>query len=149
MSLDDSSYREALEFALKKLRTRDRYESEVRLLLGAFEPLAVERVIRLLKERRIIDDTKTTQNLIERYSGKRSVGAERLRAELLERGAPEETVDAILGLSFADQRQTMFEALSSKFSREGVSRVKAARFLVSRGFPEEEIEGVLDRFFQA
>jgi len=139
-------YRAALALALKKIRLQDRYEAEVRGFLNEFDPEAVECVIRFLKDRRIIDDSKTTQNLIDRNSGKRSVGLERLRAELLERGAPEETIDAILGSEPDGESQRMLEALSAKFSPD-VSRAKAARFLYSRGFPEESIESVLDRFF--
>jgi len=64
----------------------------------------------------------------------------------MERGAPEETIDAVLGASNSDERLKMLEALSAKFTPAD-SRVKAARFLFSRGFPDEEIESVLDRFF--
>ncbi len=143
---EPSDYDSALAIALKKLRLKDRYEAEVRAFLNEFAPETVECVIRFLKDRRIIDDSKTTQTLIERNSGKRSVGIEKLRAELLERGAPEETIDAILGSDLSSESQRMLDALSARFSPD-VSRAKAARFLYSRGFPEESIEGVLDRFF--
>src|SRR5471030_73987 len=85
----DATYKAALELALRKLKQKDRYEAEVRGFLGEFDSNTVECVIRFLKDRRIIDDSKTTQNLIERQSGTRAVGLEKLRAELLERGAPE------------------------------------------------------------
>ncbi len=138
---------QALETALRKLKAKDRFEAEVRTFLAEFPADEVERVIQCLKGRRIIDDSKTTLNLIERYSGKRSIGLERLKAELLERGAPEEIVNAAIGGISSDERQKMLEALSAKLSPTD-SRAKAARFLFSRGFPEEEIEGVLDHFFQ-
>lgn len=144
---DSSSYEKALELALRKIRSRDRFEAEVRGFIAVYEPDTVDRVIRFLKDRRIIDDTKTIQNLVERQSGKRLVGIENLRAELLKRGAPEDTVRAILRESLDDESQRMLEALSAKFKPTD-SRAKAARFLYSRGFPEEEIEGVLDRFFR-
>ena len=146
---EDVLYRQALDLALRKLKTKDRFESEIRLFLAEFPTESTDRVIRFLKDRRIIDDTKTTLNLIERYSGKRAVGSEKLRAELIERGAPEETVDAALGELLNEDRQRMYEALTAKFSPGDNSRAKAARFLFSRGFPEDEIEGALDRFFQA
>ena len=145
--MSDPTYKEALELALRKIGTRDRFEAEVRSFLSEFSPDIVERVIQFLKDRRIINDTRTTQNLIERQTGKRLVGIERLRAELLERGAPEETVEAVLSSkSLEGESQRMLDALEAKFSPED-SRAKAARFLFSRGFPEDEIEGVLDRFF--
>ena len=145
---EEDFYREALALALRKLKTRDRFESEIRLFLVEFPTESVERVIRFLKERRIIDDTKTTFSLVERYSGRRSIGLEKLRAELVERGAPEETIDVALGNSAVGEGDKMLEALSAKFSPGDGARAKAARFLFSRGFPEEEIESALDRFFR-
>ena len=136
-----------MELALRKLKTKDRYEAEVRSFLSEFDEDTVERVIRFLIDRRIIDDTKTTQNLTERNTGKRLVSLEKLRAELLERGAPEETLDAVIGQDFENKCSGMLDLLARKFSPTD-SRAKAARFLYSRGFSEEEIESVLDRFFK-
>ena len=136
-----------MELAVRKLKTKDRYEAEVRSFLSEFDEDTVERVIRFLIDRRIIDDTKTTQNLTERNTGKRLVSLEKLRAELLERGAPEETLDAVIGQDFENKCSGMLDLLARKFSPTD-SRAKAARFLYSRGFSEEEIESVLDRFFK-
>ena len=142
----DPQYREALELALKKIGSKDRFESEVQAFLSDFPNDTSERVIAFLKDRRIINDTRTIQTLLERYSGKRSIGIEKLRAELLERGAPEETVEAVL-VQFAEgESQRMLDALSAKF-KPSDSRAKAGRFLFSRGFSEDEIESALDRFF--
>src|SRR5579872_4568583 len=110
----DDPYRDAMGIALRKLKSKDLFEAEVRRFLAEFAPEVVDRVIRFLKDRRIIDDTKTTQNLIERNTGKRSIGSEKIRAKLVERGAPEETVDAILGDRAGNEAAAMFEALSAK-----------------------------------
>ncbi len=145
---EEEQYHEALKLALKKLRTKDRFEAEVREFLSEFPPSVVDRAITRLKERRIIDDTKTTLNLTERYSGRRSVGLEKLRTELLERGAPEEIVNTALS-EFADsESERILLTLAAKFSPTDDARLKAARFLSSRGFQEEGIESALDRFFQ-
>jgi SOS response regulatory protein OraA/RecX len=146
---EENLYREALELALKKLKLKDRFESEIRLFLTEYPSPVVDRAISFLKERRIIDDRKTTINLVESYSGKRSIGSEKLRAELQERGAPEETIEAVFCELLSEERERMLDALTAKYSPETCSRAKAARLLYSRGFPEEEIESVLDRFFQA
>ena len=148
MMSHDDSYREALDLALRRLKVKDRFESEVRSFLADFPTDSIERVIRFLKERRIIDDTKTTLSLIERYSGKRAIGLEKLRAELLERGAPEETISSLLSDHSEGERERMLTALTAKFSPGDDARAKAARFLFSRGFTEDEIEPALDRFFQ-
>ncbi len=143
------SYRQALEQALRKLKTKDRFEAEIRGSLAEFPAPVVDRVIAFLKGRRIIDDSKSIVNLVERHSGKRAISLERLRAELIERGAPEETIGAALADIGGDERRRMLEALAGKFSPAGGSRAKAARFLWSRGFAEDDIEVVLDRFFQS
>lgn len=140
----------ALETALKALHASDRFTAEIRHSLEAkgYEAKDIEATLEHLIRRKLVDDRRTTLNLIERKSGRRAVGIEKLRAELLSRGAPEEIVDECLaGLPQDRQRQAMLEALSSKFEPDG-NRVKGARFLISRGFDEDEIEGALDEFFQ-
>lgn len=81
-------------------------------------------------------------------TGRRAAGIEKLRAELLRRGAPEEIIEECLSeLSPAVQRQAMLDALSAKF-KPADDRARGARFLLSRGFAEDEIEGQLDEFFR-
>lgn len=141
----------ALEAALKALHTSDRFESEIRSLLDrkGFEAKDIQAVVEHLIRRKLIDDTRTTLNLIERKTGRRAVGIEKLRAELLSRGAPEEIVtECLAALPREDQRQAMLDALSSKYKPTD-SRAKGARFLIGRGFGEDEIENALDDFFQA
>lgn len=104
-----------------------------------------EGVLDHLRRRRIIDDRKLIQNLIERRAGKRAVGNKQLRAELLRRGAPEEEVNlALAGLGESDE--SIDDLLRSKL-KPGDSRAKAGRFLIGRGFDHEAVESALDRFF--
>lgn len=71
-----------------------------------------------------------------------------MRAELYRRGAPEDIIEECLAqLSPAEQRRAMLDALSAKF-KPSDDRVRGARFLLGRGFAEDEIEGPLDEFFQ-
>jgi len=140
----------ALEAALRSLRASDKFESEIRRHLEGkgFEAKDIQAVVEHLIRRKLIDDRRTTLNLIERKTGKRSVGIEKLRAELLSRGAPEEIVsECLAALPRDEQRQAMLDALSSKF-KPADSRAKGARFLIGRGFEEDEIESALDDFFQ-
>ena len=146
--MNDESYQAALGLALRKIHTKERFEAEVRRFLADFPDDTVERVIEFLKGRRIICDSRTTQNLIERSSGKRAVGIGKIRTELIERGAPEETVESVLNGHEFDEQAQMLQLLEKKYSPTD-SRPKAARFLFSRGFSEEEIESVLDRFFHS
>jgi SOS response regulatory protein OraA/RecX len=143
------TYQSALATALKKLSAADKFEAEIRASLAEHSQANVDCVIDTLKQRRILDDRKTTQNLIERRSGRRAVGDEKLRAELIARGAPEEIVDECLAnLGGADEAQRMRDALAAKFKPTD-DRVKGARFLLSRGFAEDGIEGALDDFFRS
>ncbi len=146
---ESDPYTLALGISLKKLRSQARFESEIRQFLEEFPEEVTECVIQFLRERRILDDSKTTQSLIERYSGRRSVGSERIRAELTKRGAPEEMIDAALAGANAGEGEGMLQALEAKFGRTLPDRAKAARFLYARGFPEDEIESALDQFFHS
>ena len=72
-----------------------------------------------------------------------------MRAELERRGAPENIIEECLAtLSPADQKQGMLDALSAKFKPTD-DRARGGRFLLSRGFDENDIEGALDEFFRA
>lgn len=87
LDFEGDPYRVALDLALRKLRSQARFQSEIREFLKEFPEEVRERVIQFLLERRILDDFKTTQSLVERYAGKRAAGSEKIRAELQRRGA--------------------------------------------------------------
>ena len=143
-------HREALAIALAKLRGRGRFEGEIRHALESkgYEASA-DWVCEWLRERRIIDDPSLAKRLAESRTGKRAIGNERIRAELMKRGAPEETVERVLAAERTEDRtKDMLAVLSGRF-RASDARAKGARFLLSRGFGAEEIEGALDQFFGA
>src|SRR5437764_15440599 len=89
---------DALKAALTFIESRDRLAQEVRTHISGkgFGADVVESVVQFLLERKLLNDDNTTQSLIERYSGKRSVGIEQLRAELEKLGAPEDLIEAKL-----------------------------------------------------
>lgn len=138
-----------LEAALRMLSGKDRFVAEIQRELErkGFGAEDIEPVIRHLVRRKLVDDKRSTQNLVARMTGKRAAGIEKLRAELQRRGAPEDIIEECLGeVSPTDQAQAMIDALSAKF-RPTDDRARGARFLLGRGFAEEEIEGPLDEFF--
>jgi regulatory protein len=155
MPTDD--YKKALKAALNRLKGADRFEKEVEapLISAGFSTETVRDVVSYLKERRFVDDRRTTMNAIERRSGRRAVGREKIRAELLKRGAPEDVLDEVLNiLPDADASENLTDLLRAKFGssdekgRYGrADRARAGRFLASRGFEEESIETALDSFF--
>lgn len=129
------------------LKQRDRLSAE---LLGLLERKGhraadVESVVQFLIERKLINDDKTTQHLIENKSGKRSVGIEKLRAELEKLGAPADIVERSLMAVSEREPDRALEALRAKY-KAGTDRAKAGRFLYSRGFDEDSIETALDAF---
>lgn len=138
-----------LEAALRMLSGKDRFAAEIEreLTRKGFGSEDIEAVIRHLIRRKLVDDKRSTQNLVARMTGKRAAGVEKLRAELKRRGAPEDIIEECLGqVAETDQSEEMVAALSAKFKPTD-DRARGARFLLSRGFAEDEIEGPLDAFF--
>jgi len=105
----------------------------------------VEGVVGYLSDRKLIDDEKTALDRIERHSGKRAAGAQRLREELRNLGASEEVIQAGLVAIESSDPERALDALRAKF-KSGADRGRAGRFLVSRGFSEDAIEAALDVF---
>lgn len=124
-------------------------ESELRgtLLRNGFPPEIVEKVLTSLREKELVNDSKTINNLITQKTGKRAEGIEKMRSELLARNAPEELVEKQLSaVSQESQREGMHQLLRTK-CKPGDGRAKGARLLHSRGFDEDAIASVLDEFF--
>jgi SOS response regulatory protein OraA/RecX len=138
---------EALEVALKLIATRERFEAEVRQLLAdrGYDTDASDAVVSFLRDRKILHDQRTTFNLIEQRSGRRSVGREKLRSELLARGAPEEIIEECLGQVDGELERAL-ELLRAKFPGGG-SPGSMGRFLCSRGFEVSIVESALERLF--
>lgn len=146
---EDPRVREALALAMKRLAQRDRLTAELtgELSERGYSQSEREQVLEFLIRRRLVDDEKTIRNIIERRSGRRAAGRERLRSDLQKLGASEQAIEASLGaISDEDELEAMSQVLASRRWPEG-ARPKAARFLHSRGFSEELLETALDRFF--
>jgi SOS response regulatory protein OraA/RecX len=137
----------ALKAALAFLKSRDRFAAEIRahLLAKGFDEAIAEEAVADLIERKLINDCNTAERHIERNSGKRGVGSEKLRAELQKLGAPEDIIAAKLQLLEGGEAERALQALRAKY-KSGAERAKAGRFLFGRGFSEETIESVLDAF---
>lgn len=146
-----SSFNECLEAAIRLLKARDRFQSELQAGLEAkgFGPEDIKAVLAHLLRRKLIDDRNLIENLAARMSGRRAVGAERLRAELIKRGAPEELIDEYLANSPPENPQAAMVALLSSKFKPTDDRARGARFLLGRGFDPNEIESPLDQFFQS
>ncbi|HVL38459.1 MAG TPA: regulatory protein RecX [Fimbriimonadaceae bacterium] len=142
-------FKATLERALAELRKRPYLQEELRRKLEATQAETVSRfVIEFLSDRGFINDRETIRNHILHQSGQRGYGQERIKAELLERGAREEVVQECLQeqLGLEAELQTALQALAKRFGA-GASRARAGRFLIGRGFSEELVEEALGRYF--
>jgi SOS response regulatory protein OraA/RecX len=151
---EDEEFKKALRQALGKLASGDRFAKEIEdlLLQKGTSPATTAEVVSYLKERRFVDDRKATINAVERRSGRRAIGRDKLRAELLRRGAPEDMIEE----AFSNLPQDSMEAdalglLQAKYGRPDAgnsgARTRAGRFLAAKGFELESIEHALDCFF--
>lgn len=137
--------------ALRMLRASDKFASEVgAALLGrGHSEDTVADVLSFLHERRVLDDTQTCEHAVSRMAERLGRGKERIRAELLARGAPEEIVEQALARLTADvEMQAMLRVLG-KGLRGVPNRQKGWRLLASRGYDAESIAAAIDRYLQS
>ena len=140
------TFPQALNDAIEYLERSDRFESEVRDRLetkGGTEH--VDEVIERLKQRGFIDDERALSSAIEVAERTGKKGPERLRPELLRRGANPEMLDA--ALAAMDPTKAINLLVEEKVEK-GDPPAKIARFLSSRGFSEEQVEAAIGRFFE-
>jgi len=141
--MDERPYEAALAAALRKLKSRDRFEAEIRSALGSFDADVAEHTIETLKAKRLLDDVRTARNYVAAHGG--SKGAERIRQELLARGAAETVIEAAL----VDQEEgEALNALLRKRFKPQDDPGKAGRYLISRGFEEEAVRDALRGYFE-
>lgn len=144
--MQDAAFQDALGRALKRLQASDRYESEVRVTLRRFPADVVERVVAYLRQHRLLDDERTTTHAVEINTGRRAVGDALLADRLLARGADEDAVAQ--ALTEAESEADRIDAILRAKYQPTDDRMKAGRFLFSRGFSEDAIESALERYFE-
>jgi SOS response regulatory protein OraA/RecX len=136
-------FNRALAVALKSLAASEKFRAEVGALLerkGFDEPTQLA-VLEHLNSKKLFDDTRCADLAVKRFAEK-GVGLDKIRHSLESRGADAQTVEAAVA-SLAPSVDRARQALAKRF-KEVVSRDKAARFLYSRGFSEQDIEGALE-----
>ena len=141
--------KEALADALARLKTAERTTAELRTsLLPKHGEADTEAALSYLAGKGLLSDDRAAEATVRpRGEGRRAEGDEKLRERLERRGANEEAVQKALA-ELPNETQRMQDALSAKFkSPEPAQRAQAGRFLLSRGFDEEAVDGALDRFF--
>lgn len=124
--------------ALKLLKARDRFESEVRgNLTAASSPTSeIDEAIAALRALGFLNDERLATRTAEQLSSQKLWPKERIRIHLEGLGAP--TDDAVAALP--DDRETALR-LAKKSRKQGLA---LARRLSSAGFDEETVRAILE-----
>lgn len=129
---------EALGAATAALRTRDRSAAEVveRLAARGLAPGERERALGTLVRAGLVDDARFASGRAAALAG-RGAGDALIRDDLEHRGVGDEQIDAALaGLDPELERAARLVAARG-------AGAKTARYLASRGFPEEAVEAAV------
>lgn len=105
---------------------------------GFPEPI-IDEVIQTLQAQRLLSEARAVEAFVESRSGAKAKGRDRVREELIARGASE---SALPDRSDEEERVIMLNLIA-----KSEDRAKAGRMLASRGFSEDLIESVLDQRF--
>lgn len=138
------TYHRAMQAALRRLRTRDRTEAELRQHLsnkGFGEP-EVGLVLKSLTDQRYLDDDRLAKRAVEVAKDKPK-GRLLIEHELAARGAHEEAVEGAIA-DLGDELQSALNALNS---RKPDTPAKGAAFLQRRGFEEDTVRTALERVY--
>lgn len=140
---DNPEYVYAMTVALKALKSRDRFASDIRLRCkrAGCKQEATELVLQELSEKSLIDDTSLAKRTAERWSQEKKWGKRRIYLELRKRGAPQESAN----LAISEIEENINKALALI---RGKPKDKAARALWSAGFSKDTIQTVLETIEQ-
>lgn len=139
---------ESLATALRLLKTAERTVAELRAaLLPKYAETDVDATLAWLAARNLLSDDRVAEATMRlRTAERRAEGDQKLRQRLEAKGADDNAIQRAL-TDAPDEATRMRHALAAKFRPEAHERAKAGRFLLSRGFEEDAIDGALDRFF--
>lgn len=136
----------AWERAVRLLAGRDYTEHDIRARLEAAEvpPDVIDAAVERLFRAGYLDDAAVAVRLAERRV-RSGFGSERIRAELLAHGVPETVQGPAVDVARADEVARARAALAKRRLdlSNPASRVRAVRFLLSRGFPEDVVDAVV------
>jgi regulatory protein len=136
-----------MDRAFRLLSHRARSEAEIRIALEAAGHAAreVRRVVGRLRALGYIDDAKLAADVAERL-GERGFGSLRIRDQLRNLGVEDGLAAAAISAP-AEERRIASRTLNERFGEDAPTdlrrRARAARFLASRGFPEEIIRSLI------
>lgn len=139
----DADFNAALGVSLKSLAAFEKFSAEISALLerkGFDEPVRTQ-VLGHLTRKKLLDDRRCAELAARRLFEKGS-GREKILRTLEARGCVPEVIEEVLA-AIEPAPGHALETLRKKFPN-GVHKEKAARFLYSRGFSQEEIEVAIE-----
>ncbi|AHG21298.1 recombinase RecX [Chania multitudinisentens RB-25] len=115
------------------------------------DPALIEQVIAYCYQHRWLDDRRFASSFISGRSRK-GYGAQRIRSELLQKGVEKEIVQAALAACDIDWCEQAKQVAQRKFGdplpQEWQGKAKVQRYLLYRGFFQEEIQSIYRDFAQ-
>ncbi|MHB8637701.1 MAG: hypothetical protein ACYC96_14635 [Fimbriimonadaceae bacterium] len=134
-----TAFAAAYERALKRLRARDRFVAEIRAdLADGFDNDTIQAVVDRLTAQRLLDDAGLVGKLLDRNHGKEALSIDGLRQKCVERGADPSALEILSGAT-----DPSIDVLIARFEKSERGKMRAYRFLCSRGFSEDAIAGAL------
>jgi SOS response regulatory protein OraA/RecX len=128
---------------LRLLAARDRFAAEIRSELAKrSEEDTVGAVLDRLRTKGLVNDERVVRALLEANVGRKALSIGMLREKCRARGADPEALSVLEEVSAPS-----IQPLLKRFEKTPKDRLRAARFLASRGFEEEAIEAALDEHF--
>jgi regulatory protein len=132
--------------ATRFLAGRDRSAQEIQQHLAArgVSATRVKRILGRLRRYGYVDDRRYAQATAQRAAS-RGYGSERVRFELSAKGIDERLADAAVAAFYGGEQELARAALARRFGPDRPpTGAKAARFLHSRGFPEDIVLAIVE-----
>lgn len=136
------AFNAALGLALRSVAAHERFTAEIDRILESkgFESPVIGQVLAHLHRKNLLNDRRCAQLAVDRLIRDQPMSRARISEKLVARGCPEDVAGEIL--PEGDDLETARAALEKKFPN-GAPAEKAARFLYSRGFSEDNIKTLL------
>jgi regulatory protein len=167
-----NTFNDLLSRAMRLLSQRDHSEAELRRKLAAqpfaargrmatkpptatpvepIDPTVVEQVIAYCYQHNWLDDPRFAVSYIGSRSRK-GYGAQRIRSELMQKGVDKDTVQTALAECEIDwcahAREVALRKFGEPLPKEWKDKAKVQRYLLYRGFFQEEIQSIYGEFAQ-
>lgn len=141
-------------YLLLSYRDRSEYELKRRLLEKDFQRDVVKEVVEFFREQNLLDDRHFARKWIESTMSSRPMGSMRVKHELRKKMIGDEIIDAAIGELIDRDRETeLAQGLAARRMETlrsypvEVARGRLLRFLKSRGFNFDVIEGLMKEYF--